>query len=133
VPRPGPKNLSRPAMLALAMYIWLAAPFGATPTWAAGCHVPDRPVLGASPTGHDDPHIAAWEMPDGGDVAPPVLRRVPCPGETPGAPASSILPIGPACLAVVASAPAVQFGSFLALEDVESLDPFPSRLDRPPR
>jgi hypothetical protein len=120
-------------MLALAMFVWLVAPFGVTPTWAAGCHVSDRPVLGANQRGQDETHIAAWEVSDGGNVAPPALRRVSCPGETPGAPASSIVSIGPACLAVVATAPAVRFRPFLALEDVESLDPFPFRLDRPPR
>jgi hypothetical protein len=120
-------------MLALAMLVWFASFFGARPAQAAGCHVTDRPVLGVNPPLQDARHVAAWVMPDDGELAPPVLARVPCPGETPQASGSTMATIGFACLAAVVSGPVMPSGSFQAADDIESPDPHPFRLDRPPR
>ena len=103
MPRPGPTTLSRPAMLALATLVWFASPLGATSAKAAGCHVPERPVLGMNATGPADDH--AWTMADGVVVAPPVLTRVPCPGETPHGVSRTMAPVGIACLSVVGGGP----------------------------
>jgi hypothetical protein len=120
-------------MLALAMLVWFASPFTARPAEGAGCHVSERPVLGVHPPGLDAVHVAAWQEPDRGSLAPPVLTRVPCPGETPHAPAISVPSIGPASLATFLRIPEIPDGPSLADNDVESLDPDPLRLDRPPR
>jgi hypothetical protein len=116
-------------MLAMAMLAWLVSPLGDSPARAMGCHVPDRPTVGVDPPDH----ISAWEMLDGGDVAPPVLTRVPCPGETPQAPVVVTVATGAACLSAAMAAPPGPCGSSLAVEDIDGPDPHPFRLDRPPR
>jgi hypothetical protein len=120
-------------MLALAMLVWFGSSLGARPARAAGCHVPDRPVLGVNSTGQDDPHIAAWALQDRGAVAPPALTRLPCPDQTPHAPMTSTVPMDASGLATVMTVPAVRYLSFGAVDADEIPDPHPFRLDRPPR
>lgn len=133
MPRPRPTNLSRPAILALAMLVWFALPIGQRSARAAGCHLPDRPVLGMDSSGQSARHIAAWAMLDAGEAAPPVLRRVPCPGETPRTTVIPMVAAGAACLIDVVRPTDGASCPFVAFEDVKRLDPHPFRLDRPPR
>ena len=120
-------------MLALTMLVWFASSLGARPVQAAGCHVPDRPVLGVNSTGQDDPHIAAWVWQAGGAVAPPALRRLPCPDQIPHVLMISMVTMDAAGLATVVIVPAVRYLSFRAIDAAEIPDPRPFRLDRPPR
>lgn len=133
MPRPGPLILSRPAMFALAMLVWLALPLGARPAQASGCHIPERPILGVNPAGFHDRHIAAWSLHDRTEAAPPVLTRVPCPGETPRPTVIPIATVAAAWLSAIESPPERPTGSFHAIEDADGPDPRPFRLDRPPR
>ena len=131
--RPGPTFPNRLAMIALAILAWLATPVGSSPVRAAGCHVLDRPVLGIDLPGQADRHIAAWEMTEFDEVAPSILERVPCPDETPQIPATIATAIWAASLPAMALEPDSPSGLLQAIEDIESLDPHPFLLERPPR
>ena len=131
--RPGTTFPNRPAMLALAIFVWLAMPVGSRPVRAAGCHVPDRPVLGINLPAQADRRIAAWEMTEFGEFAPSILKRLPCPDETPQLPAIIPLAIWADCLPAMALEPDSPSGLLQAIEDIETLDPDPVHLERPPR
>jgi hypothetical protein len=116
-------------MLALAMLAWLVSPLGDSPVRAMGCHVPDRPAIGVDPPDH----VSVWEMLDRGDVAPPVLTRVPCPGETPQAPVVVTVATGAACLTTIQVAFRGASGLLPSVEELARIEIPLSRLDRPPR
>jgi hypothetical protein len=120
-------------MLALAMLVWLSSPMGARPAQAAGCHVPERPIVATPLSWERDDRLEAWAMTEDTPLAAPALTRVPCPGEIPHVPATSTLSIGPALLAAAESASPVRRESLLATDDIASIEPHPHRLDRPPR
>lgn len=128
VSRPRATPPIRPTMLALAMLIGLALAFGASPARASGCHLDERPVLGSNPSGH----VAAWQMTDDRPAPPPVLARVPCPGETPHPPAVVVVAPGAACSTPRASIVEGSSRPILPAEDAASPAPHPLRLDRPP-
>lgn len=133
MPRPGPRNLNRPSIFALAMLVGFALPIAARPARAAGCHLPDRPVLGLDQAERSDHHTPAWALLGRGDLAPPILTRVPCPGETPR---TTVIATGLSGAAGLVGAVTTFDGPpcpFVAFENIELLDPHPSRLDRPPR
>jgi hypothetical protein len=133
VPWPGPRNLNRPAMLALAIVVWLASPMGARPARAAGCHLPERPVLVAPLSWGRDGLLEAWAITEEVPLAPPVLTRVPCPGEVPQVPVVTLLGASQAILPTVETAPAIRRESVLAAAEIGPVEPHPFRLDRPPR
>lgn len=120
-------------MLALAVLVWLLSPLGDRPARAMGCHVPDRPVLGMDKSEGAGTHVAAWAMIDPNPAAPPVLSRVPCPGETPQVPVVPVSQMGAACLARLGTMDETPVGSFHTVEAVDRLYAHPFRLDRPPR
>ncbi len=130
MPWPGPRNLSRPALLAPALVVWL---WSAMPAQAAGCHVPERPVLATPLSWERDGRTAAWAMTDDGPVAPHVLTRVPCPGEVPQVPVMTTVNAGQAILAPVEIAPSIGCESLVAVVNLATITPHFSRLDRPPR
>jgi hypothetical protein len=112
------------------MFVWLSSPIGAAPARAAGCHVPERPIL-ASPQSPERPgEQLAWELMSELPAPPPVLTRVPCPGEVPqitvGTIAAMLLPV----VGVQSPPPS---GPFLIAGRIASMRPHRSRLDRPPR
>lgn len=72
--RPG-----RHAWLLLPTLIALGLALAPTPAAAAGCHAPDRPVLGLSPDWDQPPATAAPRPAD-----PARLGRLPCSQEIPG-------------------------------------------------
>jgi hypothetical protein len=133
VPRPSLWNLSRPAVLALAMLVWLSSPMGARPAQAVGCHGPERPVLAMRLSWDRAGRLEAWAMTADRPLAPPVLARVPCPGEVPQVPVASIASIGAAVLAAVEIAPPIRRESLPATDNIGRREPHPHRLDRPPR
>src|SRR5262245_10385726 len=100
-------------MLVLAILVWLSTPMGARPAQAAGCHVPERPIVATPLSWEREGRLEAWAMTEDGPLAPPVLKRVPCPGEIPHVPATSTLTIGPALLAAAEIAPLVRRESLL--------------------
>jgi hypothetical protein len=114
------------------MIAWLSSSIGATPAQAAGCHVPERPVLDSPLSWGRHGHRAAWELTDEVPTAPRVLTRVPCPGEVPQAPAVTIVAIGPALPLGVRIAPPPT-GLLPTGERIAPMEPRPFRLDRPPR
>jgi hypothetical protein len=131
VPRPGLSNLSRPAMIALA--ILFSSPLGARPVQAAGCHVPERPVLKMGLSWSHESRLQAWEMAGIRPVAPPVLTHLPCPGEVP----HSTIVVDVSVVAAWTPSPALEPGNpsevTTAGDGAEARPPRPSRLDRPPR
>jgi hypothetical protein len=116
-------------ILALAMLAWLVSPLGDRPARAMGCHLIDRPALGIDPPGH----VAAWELLDRVDDAPPVLTRVPCPGESPQAPIVVTVANGAACPTTATVTPRGPSGLLPSAERQAGIEPPPTRLDRPPR
>jgi hypothetical protein len=130
---PGPRYLSRPAPLALAMIVWLSWPMAATPARAAGCHVPDRPVL-ATPLSWERQHrLAAWELTDEVPMAPRVLTRVPCPGEVPQVPVVTTTTGETASLRTAEVPPPLHGEPLPHADELARTGPHPFRLDRPPR
>ncbi len=125
MPRPGFPNLSRSVLLALIAL----SPLGARPARAAGCHVPDRPVLGAG----FQSRLSAWELADSVQVAPPIVKRLPCPGEVPHATVVVVLPIAADHAAMTEDEPSLPCRSIVNGDDAEMPPPRASRLDRPPR
>jgi hypothetical protein len=103
----------------------------ASPARAAGCHVPERPVLSRS---------LSWELwslgtasPGAAKAAPPAVRRLPCEGETPaqGSPATTFLE--PACLASDLVVPVPEIEPLARKTPPTPPAPISPRLDRPPR
>lgn len=133
MPRPGPTNLSRPAVLALAMLSWFTLPDVVGSARASACHLAERPALGIDPPGNSTGHVAAWVMPDAIETAPPVLRHVPCPGESARTTADAMFPAVLSGLGTFANPPDIAPPSRLVPDDIDRLDPYPFRLDRPPR
>jgi hypothetical protein len=121
--------LNRLVMIALAIIV--SSAFGARPARAAGCHVPDRPILATRYT---------WDRVDRLDraravdaPAPTTLTRVPCSGESPQPPgASSVMTSQADRPVAVLKPPSVSELSTFG-DDILSIDPHPFRLDRPPR
>jgi hypothetical protein len=132
VPPPGPRNSSRPALLALVLLVWLSSPLTVTRAPAAGCHVPERPVL-AAPLSRERGTLTAWQITDLRPAAPPVLTRLPCPGEVPQVPGVPIAAIAPVSRSRREIAPLPRRESRSTADDISRIDPHPSRLDRPPR
>lgn len=130
MPRPGPRNLSRPATLALALFVWLSSP--TTPARAAGCHVPERPVL-VTHSSHQGDHSAAWDLSGDRPLAPPVLTKVPCPGEIPQAPVVTTINAHVALTDAAILTPPIGGESLPGAAACTRIQPPPSRLDRPPR
>lgn len=133
MPRPRPTNLTRPATLALAMLVWFALPIGARPARAAGCHLPDRPVLGLDRAERPDRRTPAWALLERGELAPPILTRVPCSGESPNTTVTARVPIVAELPATVLEGPVSASGRIQPFDDTDNRDPHPLRLDRPPR
>jgi hypothetical protein len=104
---------------------------GAKPVGAAGCHVPDRPVLGTR---------LSWEIDSDLDVKgtreaqpPPVLTHPPCPGEVPHRLVPPRADNGSAHLDRSSFDPLDLPGFLRILDDPAHLGPHRGRLDRPPR
>lgn len=133
MPRPGPTNLSRPAVLALAMLSWFTVPGAVGSARASACHLPERPALGIDPPGDSSRHVAAWEMLGASETAPPVVRHVPCPGESARTTAVAMFSAVLSGLGTFANPPDIAPRSRLVPDDIDRLDPHPFRLDRPPR
>src|SRR5262249_33860646 len=130
---PGPRYLSRPALLAVAMIAWLSSSIGATPAQAAGCHVPERAVLGSLHSWERHGRRAAWEWTDEVPMAPQVLKKGPCPGEVPHVPVMTIAPTGAALPATADLPPPLGVESLRATDDFATTEPHAFRYDRPPR
>ena len=108
--------------------LWLPATAGSV---KAGCHAPDRPVLGNRLSWEDD------QLPGAGsseaDTAPPILTHSPCPGEVPHSLSSPGPGADPAWIAASAKLPPTSQESRAALDPLLRRNPVGSRLDRPPR
>lgn len=98
---------------------------------AAGCHVPDRPVLGTKSSWEQEPGLELGSVTT--QVAPPVLTHPPCSGEVPHAPNGSNPTTEAACLVTAEADPAGRIEALRAGEELGDLEPLASRLDRPPR
>jgi hypothetical protein len=109
------------------------ASLGTGPVQAAGCHVPERAILGVRTAGERDGRTKAWEMADISKIAPPILTHLPCPGEDPHLPVVAELSVVAACLATAEIEPALNSESLPAFDDTKAIPPHPFRLDRPPR
>ena len=131
-------NLALRALEAWTRHVWVIATLGillvlsgARPSYAAGCHVQDRPVVQLS---------LSWEKPQkidpqapSGILAPPVLTHVPCGGEIPLAPGSDARPLG-AILIENSPRPLLsRSGLLLDRTEADHAQPSSLRLDRPPR
>jgi hypothetical protein len=130
VPRPGLSNLSRPAILALAMLV--SSPLGTRPAQAAGCHVPERPVLGMRYSSQEGARLQAWDLTEIRRF-PPSLTQLPCPGEIPHSPIVVNASVLAACLATADVEPPLDSELAPIGDDAEAIPPRPFRLDRPPR
>jgi hypothetical protein len=118
-------------MLALAMLV--SSPLGARPAQAAGCHVPERPVLGMQHSSRGEARLQAWEMTDLRQVAPPILAQLPCPGQFPHSPIVVDVSVLAACM-TTAGVKAHFDSELIPLgDDAEAIPHRPFRLDRPPR
>jgi hypothetical protein len=131
-------NLALRALEARTHTVWVTRALGilfliigAQPSYAAGCHVQDRPVLQIS---------LSWENLQEIDplapsriLAPPILTHVPCGGETPFAPGSLAHPV--VAILIDNSPLPLQSRSGLPFEHtrVHHAQPPSLRLDRPPR
>ncbi len=103
----------------------------AIPAGAAGCHVPDRPILGTRLSWEDDQGVGlSWMMEP---HVPPVLTHPPCSGEVPHFLVSITWSIAFAEIAPARSDPSAISGSLSVFDDVGSLCSLGSRLERPPR
>jgi hypothetical protein len=129
VSRSRPMPLNRLGILVLTGILCSTA--AARPARAAGCHVPDRPVLGTR---------LSWEQEPSDDLgptmaalAPPVLTHLPCPGEIPHLLSPTTVPpalVGPASAGLDLRA----FSEALRGQESRGhVPPLPARLDRPPR
>jgi hypothetical protein len=129
VSRSGLKHLRRQTVLLIVGALLVLVE--AIPASAAGCHVPDRPVLGTRLSWEDDQGLDLRGTQATG--VPPVLTHPPCSGEVPHLLGSAsgnngFADVNPARFD--SSAPA---GSLSILNDVGSVNSLASRLDRPPR
>jgi hypothetical protein len=129
VSRSGRINPNRLVLLALAMIV--SVPLGDSSARAAGCHVPDRPVLGMPLSWERDQRFESGMIPD--HRAPLALTHVPCSGEVPHVLDSTQGAIGPAHVVPGGVAPMTDSLPVLCPDERDSLDPPASRLDRPPR
>ncbi len=129
VSRPGRWTLSRLATITLAVLVWSS--LGARSARAAGCHVPERPVLGVRPAWDSQRHVEAWAITNA--PAPPILERVPCSAEVLHPPVATPMSTGAADLGAAGFEPAIHSESLHAGDDAEILPPHRFRLDRPPR
>ena len=103
----------------------------AAPAGASGCHVPDRPVLGSRLSWEEDHGLNLGTTTE--TQAPPVLTHPPCSGEVPHQLSSASWNNGFANVDHARFDPSAMSGSLRILDDVGSVNPFGSRLDRPPR
>lgn len=133
MPRPGYTNLIRSAILALAMFVWFAVPMGVGTAQAAGCHLPDRPVLGLSLDQRTERHEPVWALLGRGRAAPPVLTRVPCSAEIPGTTVIVMSLVSADGVPASLDDPIAGSWRILSFDDLGGRDPDPGRLDRPPR
>jgi hypothetical protein len=131
VPRPRLSNLSRLAMLALAMFV--SSLLGARPVQAASCHVPERPVLGMRYSGNGESVLQAWEMTENHPVAPPILTQVPCSGEVPHSSIVVDVSVVAAGMSMAGFKEPRESEMAPLGDDAEAISPRPYRLDRPPR
>jgi hypothetical protein len=131
-------NLALRALEARTRTVWVISALGillliigAQPSYAAGCHVQDRPVLQRS---------LSWENLQQIDpqaptriLAPPVLTHVPCGSEVPFAPGSSAHPV--VAILIENSPLPLQSRSGLPFDctQTDHAQPPSLRLDRPPR
>jgi hypothetical protein len=129
VARSGLKPLKRQTGLLIAGALLVLVE--ATPAGAAGCHVPDRPVLGTRLSWETDPDLDLSRAREA--QPPPVLTHPPCSGELPHLLSSSSLNPGFVHAEHAALDPSALTGILGIADDVERLDPLGSRLDRPPR
>lgn len=120
-------------MLALAMLLWFAAPGVVGSARASACHLPERPSLGIDPPGGLTRHVPAWGIRDASASAPPIFTRVPCPGESARTVAVAMVPGMFAGPGAFAHRPEAASGPWIPFDDIDRVDPRPSRLDRPPR
>ncbi len=100
---PGRLTLSRLATITLAVLV--CSPLGTRSARAAGCHVPERPVLGTRPAWDSERHVEAWAIADA--PAPPILKRVPCSAEVPHLPVATPVSTGAADLGAAEYGPAI--------------------------
>jgi hypothetical protein len=114
-------------IIAVALLVLVAG----RPAGAAGCHVPDRPVLGTR---------LSWEIDPDPDFRgtrevqpPPVLTHPPCPGEVPHVLGSPSLTTALAHVDPVRLDGSRPAGFLRIADDPGRRDPLESRLDRPPR
>ncbi len=131
MPRPALTDLTRLALLALALLA--SSPLGARPAQAAGCHVPERPVLGMRHSGHGEARLRAWELADLRRIAPPIVTHLPCPGDVPHSPIVVDVSVMAACTASSDLEPPLDSELTPLGDDAEVIPPAPLRLDRPPR
>lgn len=131
--RPGPTITSRPAILALAFLVWLASPIGASRARASGCHLGDRPVLGVDRTDSLERLDVVLGISVATIDAPPILTGIPCPVESAHVSPITTLAAEAARLPSRLAIPRTPSGTCLPVIETDFLDPFPCRLDRPPR
>jgi hypothetical protein len=115
------------------MIVWLSTPMDATPARAAGCHVPERPVLATPLSWERQQRLAAWELTDDVPMAPRVLTRVPCPDEVPQVPVVTTTTGETALPLRRPIPPPPMVASLQTGERIAPTEPRPFRLDRPPR
>jgi len=129
VSRPGLIPLNRFEVLVL-MGI-LSVLVAARPARASGCHVADRPVLGAALSWEQDQRLNLGVS--AGPRAPHVLTHLPCPGELPDRLVISVLNADLACLSTDGRGPLALSESLRDPHQIERIEPLGCRLDRPPR
>lgn len=98
---------------------------------AAGCHVPDRPILQSRFAWDYDqaPGLNPWTV----AVAPPVLTHLPCQGEIPHVLDSFSFTVDAACLERTGADSPGQSDPLAMHSPGAHRQPPPLRLDRPPR
>jgi hypothetical protein len=121
--------LSRLATITLTVLVF--AQLGASPARAAGCHAPERPILGTRRAWGSDRHVEAWAVADA--LPPPILKRVPCSGELPQVPSAPHETMDGARLLPVEIEAVTRTESLDHGDDLAVRTPHPLRLDRPPR
>jgi len=105
--------------------------WGTQAAQAAGCHVPDRPVLQSSLSWDHDQVFDLTPRPVA--LAPPVLAHPPCQGETPHVLDSSLVTVDLALLDRAGVDPPGRCDPLALHLPCEHRQPPPLRLDRPPR
>jgi len=98
---------------------------------AAGCHVPDRPVLQSRLSWDHDQAFDSSARPVA--LAPPILAHPPCQGEIPHVPGSSNFSVDVACLERTGVDPPGRCDLVAMHSPAEHRQPPALRLDRPPR